>query len=205
MSKHLSFESPRGRQAPPVGAVVSVPGAPDAAEGAWVAFPGGELEGRPPRTLCPVCRAALRQHGIRQRRPKAGRQSRTLCFACYRADLARQRARAAAGALDTASVQRFQALLPFEPVDRARLERLRSERATARVELQSGRGRFTDRRRRAQIAARHALQRLAAGLQTRDDGAAAERERRWAAALHAAELQLPASWMPFVAGDRAGC
>jgi hypothetical protein len=62
------------------------------------------------------------------------------------------------------------------------------------------RGRFADRRRQAQIAARHALQRIAAGLA--GNGAyrptLADREREMAAAIHAAELQLPESWLPFV-------
>ena len=74
----------------------------------------------------------------------------------------------------------------------------------ARAELQgSTTGPFEDRRRRAQIAARHALQRISAGLAARDANgqlviSADERRRRLAAAAHAAELQLPESWLPFV-------
>jgi len=54
-----------------------------------------------------------------------------------------------------------------------------------------------DRRRHAQIAARHALQAIAEGLK-RHQAAEAERARSMAAAIHAAELQLPVSWLPFV-------
>jgi hypothetical protein len=74
----------------------------------------------------------------------------------------------------------------------------------ARAELQqSPAGRFEDKRRRAQIAARHALQRISAGLAARDSSgrliiSADERRQHLAAAAHAAELQLPESWLPFV-------
>jgi hypothetical protein len=115
------------------------------------------------------------------------RPSRTLCFQCYRAELDRERALRAAGDLDTASSERFQSALPFEAVNTSRLERLRAERAASRVTMQAGAGRFVDRRRRAQIAARHALQQIATG-----------HYREMAAAVHAAELQLPESWLPFV-------
>jgi hypothetical protein len=54
-----------------------------------------------------------------------------------------------------------------------------------------------DRRRHAQMAARHALQSIAAGLRARAL-AARERDVAFAAAIHAAELQLPESWLPFV-------
>ena len=56
---------------------------------------------------------------------------------------------------------------------------------------------YTDRRRQAQIAARHALQAIAAGLKTRQL-APSDCERVLASALHAAELQLPEAWLPFV-------
>ncbi len=56
-----------------------------------------------------------------------------LCFECYRVDLARERALQAARHLNTASEARFQDSLPFEPINRARLERLRAERATVRA------------------------------------------------------------------------
>jgi hypothetical protein len=71
-----------------------------------------------------------------------------------------------------------------------------------------GAGRFADKRRQAQIAARHALQTIAAGLRARrvssiggtESGAAATRDadRELAMAIHAAELQLPDAWLPFV-------
>ena len=78
--------------------------------------------------------------------------------------------------------------LPFEPVNRPRLARLKAERLESR-QLRVGAARFVDKRRHAQIAARHALQRLGVGLETRG--------------LHAAELQLPEAWLPFV-GSRQG-
>ena len=162
----------------------------------WVGFPGGELEGQRPKALCPSCRA--------QASASPAFEPRRLCFQCYRLGLERDRALRAAGHLNTASEERFQTTLPFERVDVARLERLRGERAMARAELQaSTTGAFEDRRRRAQIAARHALQRMSAGLAARDANgqlviSAEERRRQLAAAAHAAELQLPESWLPFV-------
>jgi hypothetical protein len=120
-----------------------------------------------------------------------------LCFECHQAELKRQRAVRAAGDLETGSEARFQSQLPFEPVNRPRLDRLRAERATIRVRAAEGAGRFEGRRRVAQIAARHALQRMAGGVRAR--GAVTPEESRvFAAAVHAAELQLPESWLPFV-------
>lgn len=165
------------------------------ADADWVGFPGGELEGQRPKALCPSCRA---------RALSTPPQPRALCFQCYRLGLERDRALKAAGHINTASEERFQNTLPFEPVDVPRLERLRGERAMVRAELQrSPTGRFEDRRRHAQIAARQALQRIAAGLAARDANgrlvmAADERRDTLAAAAHAAELQLPESWLPFV-------
>jgi len=146
----------------------------------WVTFPGGELEGERPKALCPACRAALKGG----RRPST---PRPLCFQCYRADLDRQRALRAAGDLDTASDARFQTQLPFEAVDVARLATLKAARADARTQNANV---YEDRRRRAQIDARHALQTIAANLRAR--GLSPD-------ALHAAELQLPEAWLPFVA------
>jgi hypothetical protein len=160
----------------------------------WVQFPGGELEGLRPRVMCPACRA------------RAGRTG-TLCFQCYRAELDRERALKAAGELDTATEARFQCTLPFEPVNRPRLDRLRAERMAERRSIAaSSTGRFVDRQRRAQIAARRALQAIAAGANSavradmRDMSAPANARSRvsLAAAIHAAELQLPESWLPFV-------
>jgi len=99
--------------------------------------------------------------------------------------------------LDTASEARFQSALPFEPVNQARLARLRQERIAARVTAQAGVGRYVDKRRQAQVAARHALERIVIGLRERNAGAV-ERERVLASATHAAELQLPEAWLPFV-------
>jgi hypothetical protein len=112
-----------------------------------------------------------------------------LCFQCYRADVARQRALVAAAGLHTASDARFQHTLPFEPVNRARLETLHAERRAARAALEQGsRHRFELRRRHAQIAARRALEQVAAEA----------RSPRALAALRAAELQLPDAWLPYV-------
>ena len=202
---------------------------PQVAENEWVEFPGGELEGQRPRALCQACRATLqalsnagRAPSNLGRDPASRRRSAPLCFECYRAELERQRALKAAGDLDTASDARFQFGLPFEPVNHARLQALRADRATARAAMQSGLDRFVDKRRHAQIAARHALQRIVAGLSERDAAHRAERESLRSSArhseavpasgggapreleivladvTHAAELQLPEAWLPFV-------
>ena len=152
---------------------------PQVVDAEWITFPGGELEGKRPKARCPACRA-------RGNRPES---RAPLCFQCYRAELDRECALKAAGELETASDERFQTTLPFEPVDMPRLKMLRIERAAERVRMQMGAGRYVDKRRQAQIAARHALQQIAAGVQTR--GATL-------AAIHAAELQLPEAWIPFV-------
>ena len=159
----------------------------------WVTFPGGELEGQRPKVMCPTCRERLRvaaRTGRNSQSPASGPNPNPICFECYRVDQARERALRAARNLNTASEARFQTTLPFEPVNRARLERLRADRSTARAGLKIGTARFVDRRRQAQIAARHALDRVAAGLHSRGI--------REAEAIHAAELQLPAAWLPFV-------
>jgi hypothetical protein len=172
---------------------------PEVTEKEWVTFPGGELEGQRPKVMCPVCRERLRAEaraaaqGVAVAPESPASSLRPLCFQCYRVDQARQRAVRAARDLYTASEARFQDTLPFEPVNRARLERLRTQRSLARASLNSGTGRFVDKRRQAQIAARHALDRIAARLQSQ--GAA---EPAIAEAIHAAELQLPAAWLPFV-------
>ncbi|HMB79613.1 MAG TPA: hypothetical protein VKI43_06080 [Vicinamibacterales bacterium] len=123
--------------------------------------------------------------------------SRPLCFDCYRADLARERALKEAGDLDTASDARFQTQLPFEPVNQTRLDTLKAERAAARASASQGIGQYADKRRHAQIQARHALQAIAAGLKQRQL-APAMRSQAMASAIHAAELQLPEAWLPYV-------
>jgi hypothetical protein len=169
---------------------VATPGA----DQEWVSFPGGELEARRPKTLCPACRDALRRAAS-----GAAPSSRPglLCFECYRADLERDRALRAAGQLDTASDARFQGQLPFEPVNQARLRMLKAERSEARAAASRGIGQYVDKRRHAQIDARRALQRIAAGLEVRALTTAA-RDQAIASAIHAAELQLPEAWLPFV-------
>ena len=188
--------------------------APQVVDTDWITFPGGELEGPRPKVLCPACRSKLRQ-SANVRVPAQNRQNASnpsnpsnlsnpsnpsnlaLCFQCYRASVERDRALKAAGELDTASEERFQSALPFEPVNQARLARLRVERATVRVTEQAGVGRYVDKRRHAQIAARHALERVVAGLRARN-ATKPEQDRVLSSAIHAAELQLPEAWLPFV-------
>jgi hypothetical protein len=164
------------------------------AQGEWTTFPGGELEGRRPKALCPACleqlgRATVEQLGTPRARP--------VCFQCYRAEFERERTLQAAGQLDTASEERFRFALPFESVNRLRLEMLRAERASARAMTNAGPGRFTNRRRQAQMAARRALRTIAAGLEARQ-AARPVRERAMVAAAHGAELQPLEAWVPFV-------
>ena len=178
----------------------------------WITFPGGELEGKRPKVLCQACRQHLQQAARNGDTPSA---RRPLCFQCYRAELERVGALKAAGQLDTSSGARFQCGLPFDPVNTSRLAALNDQRLAARAAASAGAGRFADRRRRAQIAARHALQSIGAGLKVRLDAdaphdeksasgintpetSAAARAPAMAAAIHAAELQLPESWLPFV-------
>ena len=163
----------------------------------WVTFPGGELEGKRPKVLCAACREALTREAATSSTRGTARRSRLLCFDCYRADLARARALKEAGELDTASDARFQTQLPFEPVNHARLDMLKAERAEARAAASQGIGQYADKRRHAQIEARHALQAVAAGLKARQLAPAVEAEAM-DAAIHAAELQLPDAWLPFV-------
>ena len=169
----------------------------------WVTFPGGELEGQRPQGMCPICRERLRAEaraaakGVAEIPHAPASSLRPICFQCYRVDQARQRALQAARNLYTASEARFQDTLPFEPVNRVRLERLRLERSAARAGLKSGSGRFVDTRRQAQIAARHAIDRIAVELKSRGV-AEPTRHPAIADAIHAAELQLPAAWLPFV-------
>ena len=166
----------------------------------WITFPGGELQGKRPKALCPACREQLKQaaaHSPSPARNVSELRRGPLCFQCYRAELDRERALEAAGQLDTASDARFQTTLPFEAVNKPRLEMLKVERMAARVTAQAGVGRFVEKRRQAQIAARHALQTIVAGLSARR-AAPSERAAVMATAIHAAELQLPESWLPFV-------
>src|SRR3954451_21356246 len=163
----------------------------------WVTFPGGGLEGKRPKVLCAACREALKREVATYGASGSARRSRLLCFDCYRADLARTRALKEAGELDTASDARFQSQLPFEPVNRARLDGLKVARAEARATASQGIGQYADKRRHAQIQARHALQTIAAGLKARQLTPAAQ-SQVFSSAVHAAELQLPEAWLPYV-------
>jgi hypothetical protein len=206
---------------------------PQVAETDWVAFPGGELEGRLPRVLCGACREQLHRRasgngGSIRPAVRHGGDAAPLCFACYRAELARDRALKAAGELDTATEARFQSVLPLEPIDHARLIRLRAARAAARAADAVGRDagllRYVDKRRHAQIAARHALEQIGTALRMRNltppigptsrrnphitassaSFARAGEEARHGHAdvdwpgFHAAKLQFPEAWLPFV-------
>lgn len=161
----------------------------------WAPFSGGELEAPRPKALCASCREN-RALGA----ATAGRQA--LCFQCYRAELEKNRKLKAAAELDTASEERFQTSLPFEPVNAARLARLKTERQDARTQARKGAGHYIERRRKAQIEARHQLARIFQGLKSRRlvdaPNAACARQQAVAAATRAAELQLPESWLPFV-------
>lgn len=163
----------------------------------WVTFPGGELEGKRPKALCPACREALKREAVTGGASRPAPRSHLLCFDCYRADLARTRAMKEAGELDTASEARFQTQLPFEPVNRARLGMLKAAHAESRAAASQGIGQYADRRRHAQIQARHALQSIAEGLRARQLAPGAQ-AHAMASAIHAAELQLPDAWLPFV-------
>jgi hypothetical protein len=174
----------------------------DMPESEWMPFPGGELEGERPQRLCPACRQRSGQRSrqsvqLAARVTESAGARRPLCFQCYRLELERERTIEAAGTLHTASDGRFQEGLPFEPVNQARLSTLKMERAAARTVLSTGVGRFADRRRRAQIAARHALQAISAGLK-RHQATHPVRDQLLADAVLATELQLPESWLPFV-------
>jgi len=173
------------------------PEIPQIVDDEWIRFPGGELEGKRPKVLCSACRDQLERSAAGH---AAVTRVRALCFQCYRAQLDRERALKNAGELDTASVARFQFGLPFEPVNKPRLAMLKAERVSARAARQAGAGAYTDKRRLAQIAARHALDAMAAGLNARRLSRAGDvdRHRLMADAIHAAELQLPESWLPFV-------
>jgi hypothetical protein len=150
----------------------------EVATGEWVALPGGELEGKRPTRLCGPC----------QMRKAIGAERKAVCFECYKAEARRQQAFQNAASLETHSDARLQFGLPFEAVDRPRLERLKAARAESRRQLRAGTGQYVDRRRQAQIAARRALQQLGTGLQSYG----------W----RAAELQLPDAWLPFVSARR---
>jgi len=163
----------------------------------WTPFPGGELEGQRTRALCPACRAKR----LSSSQDVSDGSKPALCFQCYRAELERNRKIKAAGELNAASEARFQVSLPFEPVNAARLARLKTEHEESRRQARVGVGDYIVRRRRAQIEARHALDRIFKGLKQRNlayPGQLKARELSIAAAVHAAELQLPESWLPFV-------
>jgi hypothetical protein len=162
----------------------------------WVTFPGGELQAPRPTVLCRQCRLKLQGNVSNPSNPSIP-SNPLLCFACYRASMERERALKAAGDLNTASDERFQWSLPFVAVNESRLARLRAERATSRIAAQAGVGCYVDKRRHAQIAARHALERVVIGLRERN-ASTHERDRARSQATHAAELQLPEAWLPFV-------
>lgn len=172
--------------------------APAVTESDWAAFPGGELEGKRPAALCPDCRGTLRLAAAGGSRPARS----ALCFQCYRVELERARALRAAATLDTATEERFQSLLPFEPVNRPRLARLKVEREAVRAASRTGAGVYIEKRRRAQIEARHALARIVQGIRERrvreERAPMLQRQPLPAPRLAGRALEYPASWLPFV-------
>ena len=80
-------------------------------------------------------------------------------------------------------------------MNHARLDTLKAARADARATASQGIGQYADKRRHAQIQARHALQTIAAGLKARQLTPAAQAQAM-ASAVHAAELQLPGGVAP---------
>jgi hypothetical protein len=169
----------------------------------WMPFPGGELEGSRPRVLCPDCRARLHRAAAAAARAVAP----TLCFQCYRLDLERTRRLGEAANLNTASEERFQTSLPFQPVNGRRLASLKREREAARVAARQGSGALVERRRRAQIDARKQLGRLLLELKQRRGGEPESSNVPLRSLTHSsrqlqAELALPESWLPFVSARR---
>lgn len=162
----------------------------------WVRLPGGELEAPRPRARCVTCRAAIEQKptGYAQRGAADGGPA---CFVCYRAHVAHERRLKAAAQFAGTSSARFQEALPFSPVDRLQLERLRSERLAERRASATGMGRFADRRRGAQLAARRALQCIGEGLRVRH-----LEPRPWyphvASGERPSPQRVPESWLPHV-------
>jgi len=172
--------------------------APEVIDREWVSFPGNELQAPRPKALCAACRQKLRLAAASRSAGSdaaavADPVNAALCFACYRASIDRDRALRAAGERNTTSDERFQYALPLEAVNQPRLARLRAERLAAQARVAP----YVDKRRHAQIAARHAIERIVIGLRDRQ-ATAAERDRVLSNALHAAELQLPDAWLPFV-------
>lgn len=162
----------------------------------WAPFSGGELEAPRPKVLCAACREK-RAAGT----SPAGKPA--LCFQCYRAELEKNRKLVAAAELDTASEERFQTTLPFEPVNVARLQQLKAERAEARrSQAAKPEGDYAVRRARAQMEARRALTRIFQGLKARRlvDTAPAGVSGHAALAVggRGEALELPESWLPFV-------
>jgi hypothetical protein len=156
---------------------------PQLLQAEWVPFSGGELEGCRPRALCADCRTKLDKGA-----------HTTLCFHCYRLEIERQRALKAAGELNTASEERFQCALPLERVNHARLARLKVERQQARS-AQAKASPYVDRRRQAQINARHALSRLAEGLRSYR---LTQEQKQAVVQARGANAPIPEAWLPFV-------
>ena len=180
--------------APGLGVVTPMPRAPKPTtnnDQEWMPFPGGELLGERPRVACATCRSQAQ-----------GVANRTICFQCYRAHREHRRRLLAALETISASEAAFQATQPFEPVDRERLERLRLAREAAQSTGGAGLSRFDPRRRRAQIAARHALDAAdvaRSAPQLRRDGTSdSARVVRAVVVPGGVELPVPMAWLPFL-------
>ena len=165
------------------------------ADNEWITFSGGELQGKRPNALCPACRGPP-SRGRAGSGPRPPRVT-PLCFQCYRADLDRERALVAAGRTRHGLGGALSGVLPLEPVNRPRLAALKAARTAARAGRVHGwrpiRGQSAPgANRRAPRAAGDWRRRAA------HESRPAVHGQVMAAAIHAAELQLPESWLPFV-------
>ena len=144
-------------------------------------FPGGELEGPRPKGLCPACRlrafrasASQGSGRLERRRTRVPAPSPwARASSPYLFPVLSRRPGARAGVAGgpqpqhrvRGALSRLAAVRAGEP---------RAARAPARGRWASDRrsaaARFADKRRHAQIAARHALDRIAAGLRSRGVG-----------------------------------
>ena len=174
--------------------------AKDLKDSDWVGFPGGELEGKRPKALCPACRDGPSAPGRRATGPTP---SCPLFPMLPRRNRPRSRPqgggpaghRVGGAVPDRAAVRAGQPAAARDAeggaIDRARLD-ARNEFGQVCRPQASG----ADRRAPRAAADRSGPRRqqcVEADAPGND-----VREREMAAAIHAAELQLPESWLPFV-------
>ena len=158
----------------------------------WVTFPGGELEGKRPKALCQ--RAA---------RPKSGSRHRAYHGAPGTSSVVLPVLPGRVGAIEPCSCWSarhsirgtLQVQLPFEPVNEPRLAKLKWIAPSAQLRSSESAASSTSGvRHKSPHATRSQM--IAAGLRTRQ--LAGDNVRAMDMAIHAAELQLPESWLPFV-------